>query len=426
MDGIGEQSRKPWKEVSLVSAVGLLFLLMNFPKLLTSLVASAVQDPGWQSALLWPVVTTQESLSTLQGRDPHAVLSTLMSWNFLLLYGFLFSVLFSSMKRRDLGLLGFSAGGATLGYFALHLISWIALILIYALILVKWISSALVWILSFVFSWWFLWLPVVLLFVLWARLGWLRENWPKVLAACATILAIGLIAWKFFPAFWAWLVELLEPVLALIRAIRDFLAPIFHFLGQIFQWVAFTFLGIVLVIFVLNTLGRLVVDQIRAVWTAGRGRKELGLAGFALGSAFALIILTSVGAPQVSAGVDSGWNESLRTIDGVLQGTVASKVFGGLQPTRVFLGVMPGSVEGFVMEHFDNANPPLLDSLLLLVLLSIATLSVLYWAFSAMEERSSPPLQAYFLPREYLAIFGGLLVSVLVLFGQALSEGGDA
>ncbi|HEX3530145.1 MAG TPA: hypothetical protein VH988_24050 [Thermoanaerobaculia bacterium] len=410
------------KELALVASVGLILILMNMPTFLTRAVVASAPEGAVQAAALWPIQATQESLSFLQQPTPELVFVRLMTWNFLLLLAFLFAVVVSAVRHRDAGLLGFCAGGLVLGFSALHLISWLALLLIklvgLILLLLNWVFLAVQW----CFSQWFILLPAIALVLIWLARDWISENLASLkghlgdIASIALVIALGagfvaLLRW-LGPLVSHWLWGLLGP----------YLGPFFHVVGVIIKFTSALLLFLLAATFVLSLVGRLLVDQVRAAWNAGKGRKEMALAGFALGSALALVVLASVGAPRLSSGVNSGWINCLGTLDRTLGANVASSTIGWIQPTTVFVATMPASVERFVLQHFDNANPPLVDSLILLIVLAMATISVTLALFLSREE-STKGYSDYFLPREYLEVFGGLLFAVVLLFVAAASEG---
>ena len=83
--------------------------------------------------------------------------------------------------------------------------------------------------------------------------------------------------------------------------------PLLLVLWWVLKWVVLLSIVAVGVFGILVTLGRLVIDQFRAAWVSSVGEKHLVFGTFAIGSAFALVILTSVAAPLVANGVNGGW-----------------------------------------------------------------------------------------------------------------------
>jgi len=152
----------------------------------------------------------------------------------------------------------------------------------------------------------------------------------------------------------------------------------------------------------------------------------MALAGFALGSALALIVLMSASNASGAHSVDGGWQACLSTLDRSLGGRAFSVSLGWVAPAGLFWAVTPGAVQAFAVSYFDNVNPPLVDSLILLVILGVASLSALRGLFSVVALRGPGGLSGYFLPREYLAVFGGLLVAVAFVLIQGSTEGGDS
>jgi len=226
----------------------------------------------------------------------------------------------------------------------------------------------------------------------------------------------------FLPSFWEWLLRILEPVIRFLQLAWVFIMRAFHFLLGVGVWL-FAIATVLLACFlILNIVGRLVVDQLRAAWNCGRTRKELGLSSFAMGSALGLIVLTSVGVSQVADGVDRGWAASLQVLD-ALVGGVASSALGWIHPASWFEAGMSEGVRVFIKEYCHSASPPLVDSLFLLAVLGIANLSVLVrTVFGKLS--LSRPTSGYFLPQEYFSLIGSLMFGVLLWFGQASTEAG--
>jgi len=162
---------------------------------------------------------------------------------------------------------------------------------------------------------------------------------------------------------------------------------------------------------VLSTLGHLVVDQIRAAWHAGSGRKGILLCAFGIGTAIALIFLTSVANPTLATSINTGWTASWQVLDSVVGTKMATAGLAQAHLTDGFAGLMISSVHEFAFQNLTATNAPLYDTFLLLTVLCISYIGIMRGLFSTVldsEEFSS----IVFVPYEYFAIFGGLIVQV--------------
>jgi hypothetical protein len=187
----------------------------------------------------------------------------------------------------------------------------------------------------------------------------------------------------------------------------------------VFSWVTFILLVALAIFGVVTTLGRLLVDQIRAAWSAGKGEQHLALGTFAIGSALALVVLTSVAAPPVSEGVDTGWQQSLQTVDGITSTRIASGILGGPEPTSIFVATMPQPVEKFAFTYLTAVPPPIVEAIVLL-LITLLTIVSLLRHLALTVERQPAKFTNYFIPREYLKIAFSLIAPVLILFARGM------
>jgi hypothetical protein len=429
-------AKRRWKEFVVVAAVGLVFLCMNFPKLLGKLLYRFVPQANVQRILAAPIQATQASLSHLRRPSPEVMLTRLMSWNFLLLLVFLALVTVLALRHKDIQLPEFCLAGLALGYFGGELVAWIVVVVIklfsWAAVLVHWIGIALGWLFEVALHWWWIFVPLAVIGLVLANRDALRAmlarcrelsvDWPRVvrwsLGALAGLGAIWLIVGVLGPWLWAFL----GPIIAFLGHL---FGVVFHFVGKLIGWLVSALLVVLAVGLVLNLAGRLLVDQVRSAWCAGRGCKEMALAGFALGSGLALIVLMSAGTSSGAHGVDQGWQASLSALDHAVGGRVFSWSLGAVAPAGFFWAVMPGAVQDLAVSYFDNANPPLVDSLILLVILGVASVSALRGLFSSIAYRVPHRVGGYFLPSEYVAVFGGLILALAFVVAQGSTESSD-
>lgn len=412
---------RPWKSFFFSSFIGLIFFIVNFPEFLFRIVTSRVENPELQAALLFPVISVQNTLMSLVGETPENVFQRIMAYNFVVLWIFLTLVVIFAIRHLDFALVGFGFGGIILGYSALHLISWIAIIIVNVItfigMIASWIGSFIALILHFIVieGWWLL-----LLLILAGIIYFFRDQLLKVLGAILGTAIVGYLLYLLAPIIWQWFLQLIDPIMQFIRAVWEkyigpILAAVFALLLIVFLAIA-SLLGIFLI---LTTLGNLIIDQLKAAWYCGSGRKGLALGGFAIGSAIALVILTSVAAPAVANGVNEGWIQSFGIIDSFAGTSIAS--VAGYEPTKLFVMTMPSFVEGFVFKYLTTVQPPIVDSVLFLVITSLATLSLAAKIFPSMPKVSTM-VPVYFLPKDYFAILGGWLVAVVLVFLRAISE----
>jgi hypothetical protein len=413
---------RPWKGLFLSSFIGLIFLIVNFPKFLSSVITTKIENPELQTALLFPIASVRDILSSLVGASPEHIFRVLMTYNFVMLWVFLTLVVVFAIRHLDFALVAFGFGGIVLGYSALHLISWIAIIIVTVIVLVAkvtfWIGFLITLILQFIIvkGWWLL-----LLLALAGLIYYFRKQLLKVIGAILGTTVVAYLLHRFVPIVWHWFLGLINPIIQFTRMIWEkYIGPI---LAVIFTLLIIVFLllsSLIATFLVLATLGSFVIDQLKAAWYSGSGRKGLALAGFAIGSGIALVILTSVAAPAVANGVNDGWIRSFKIIDGLAGTSIAN--IAGYEPTNLFVMTMPISVEEFVFKYLRNVQPPIVDGALFLGIISLATLSLMARMPLSMAKVSTK-VPVSFLPKEYLAIVGGLLIAVVLIFLQAFSEG---
>src|SRR5262249_6120020 len=144
------------------SAVGLLVMFTNFPKFTSRVVHQLVEDSTWQTALLFPLNSVQSILIFFIGSAPQTLFKNLMAIDFLAFWIFLAALALFALRHRDIRLLGFGIGGLVLGYTALHLISWMAVIAVtvisVVIAIVAWIHAVLSAVVTFIIiqGWWLL------------------------------------------------------------------------------------------------------------------------------------------------------------------------------------------------------------------------------------------------------------------------------
>ena len=416
-------SKRPelWKGLFFSSLVGFLFIVINFPKFATNIIETNVTNQELKSVLLYLILSVQNYLALLIGPSPAETFQNVMTINFILLWTFLVLLVFFSIRHLDGWFVAFGSGGIILGYLALHLISWLAVIVIAIIAAVTqavtWISGLLTDIVVFIVlkGWW-----LILLLSLIGVVYLLKDKMVKILIGFSLFALVFFLLYKFLPIVWLWFANLVAPITKTIKAVWiEYILPILTVvLYVIFLLIKYAtlLLGIILIF---TTLGNFIIDQLKSAWYSGRGRKGVLIGGFSIGSAVSIVILTSVAAPVVADGVNVAWQRSFEVIDSYLGTEVAMTT--GVQLTDLFIQSVPDAVRSFIFQYLTNIQPPIVDSVLLLAIVATAATALLVRIFPS-KSKATTKIPVSFLPKEYLAIFAGLLVSLVLVFMQAVSE----
>lgn len=410
------KSRLIWRDLLITSCVGMLFLLINFPKSITKIILTTITDPGWKMLILYPVTGIQSALTSLIGYYPANVFYNVMSVNFILLFFFIFILIIFSIRHMDFLLFGLCVIGFIFGYYTLNLLSWIAILLItvmsYFGIFLQFIGYIINLIINYIFfkGWW------VLLILAIAYMIYIFKN--KLLSIIVASLVIAIVGFYVVHLF-RWILKIIEPVINFIKMILiSYIQPAIIFFVRMLIILLFMVGGLL----ILNAFGRLVVDQLRCAWNSSRGRKQLALCGFAIGIALALIVMTSVASPRLAKGINMGWKHSLDILDTLTHTSVLTGALSGIQPSNLLLNAMPNPVKIFIFQNLTNAPTPIFDSFIFLTIITIANISMITKLIKPIS-KDPATLGLFFLPKEVGAILGGLLMSVAVIFLQAGGEG---
>ena len=423
--------------------VGLAFLLVNFPRFLTETIGANVPPGPFSDALIALVASSQRFMSSLMSRDPAGSLTAIMTRCFQLLWLLGAAVLLLGTVRFDIGRPIAALAGTALGYAALHLASWPAVAAVSViggtLFVVRWalgivaaITAFIMSVAAAVFAFIFafvsahIWATGVLCVLLLAYA--FRRYWAQILATALGLTAVAYTMYIVLPPLWRWIVNLLTPLLeAVTEAVRwlwSSLGPIVQLIVYLLTLLVIAGAAALILTFALASMGSLVIEQLRAGWHAGRGRKSLMLAGFAVGSAISLVLLQAAANPGLSHSINVALASSFE---------ISARAFEGLQPvvyaeavddtlTDLFLQSLPSTVQVFTLKYLTHAPAPVLDALVLALALLLANVSVIFGilSFGAVD---SDEATVHFYPKEYFELVGGLLVSVLLVFLQAESEG---
>lgn len=413
---------KAWRLLG-YAILGIVILLINAPRFLSGLIRINVHNEPLRAALQGAIDKAQAIASFAVGPSPAAFLERAMSASFVLLWVFTLALVCLAVRRRHPRMFVYGLCGIVTGYFGLHLIAWAAVIVagaIYvALFVGHWIGIAVAAIVGFLLtkSGWFV-LAAALFGAAYLFRGALVRFWLQLLrnkliaALAAMMLAAALYLAPLFYHFvlkplWMYLEHLFNPVVQVILFVLKWFLIIV--IGAL---LVLTAIAISLVLLAL--IGSLLVSQIQAGWHAGRNARHVLVAGFAVGSAFALVLLESVATPALAEALNHAWLASLSVLHS-----------GGLQSqtlTDMFQVFLPKEVRSFVFLHLTNADAPAFDSMVLFAILGLSVCSALSGLFR--PEPSHEDVTVAFVAREYALMSVGLFVALIVVFVNAF--GGDS
>lgn len=413
---------RPIRNFVLSALLGVFFLIVNFPHFLLRTIAVNVSNGTLRSVLDAPVYAVQSALSGLIGEAPTVFFQRVMTCSFFLLWVFLGLLALYSARRRSVRFLAYGVGGLVTGYLAVHLLSWAAVAIVVvvggAFFVVGWVISAIYAIVAFVAHYtWPLFVLAAFIAAAWiayrhraALLEWLRRLasylGKRILYIAGLIVGAAMLA-VLVPAFYRYVIV---PIMDFLSSI---LSPIWHVILFLFKWAIIIIISILIVLaavavclVALAFLGSLLVSQLQAGWRAARSTGEVMVAGFAIGSALALIILTCVATPSLDIAINQAW------IGGLLG-------LGGSGPTHIvtggFLVMLPDTVKSFVFTYLTNFHAPAFDGFIFLAVVGLSTLSVLTRLFSPAPIADEHPPFPY-IAREYGKIVVGVFIGLLVLF----------
>lgn len=414
-----------FRRVGSYALLGLILLAVNVPQYLYRLIDARTFDPGWRSALKAPIQAVQTLLSAVIGSQPAGFFERAMSCGFVLLLVFLLLALILSVRRRDIRMLGYGLGGIVTGYFALHVIAWVAVAVVATVgavfFLFGWVGSVIAAIVSFVIR--YLW-PLLVIGAAYAcfrnqallrrAVEWLRAKLELYWKQLIGVGVAALVLWLVLPAFYRWI------VLPVWNFLAWLLSPVVQAIMFVLKWLLVVVLvGILMVLGVLALalVGSLFVTQIQATWHAARSVRLMLVAGFAIGSMVALIALVCVATPELAGSLNQAWSNALGVV-GIGDGSTRIV-------TDMFVAVMPGSVESFVTTHLTSQQAPAFDSLVFMAMMVLGSISV---ASRILAPRSAPDeaVPLTFVAREYAIMAGGLFVGVILILVAAATNSDSA
>jgi hypothetical protein len=426
--------------------VGITFFVINFPKLITNQLAPGIGSAFVRDFVVSFTLIVHEALTKFTGSEAHAF-ETLMTYSFLGLQLYVALVVIMCVTRANLRPLFFAVLGFIIGVYAVHLIAYLVLAFLWtvqmgiAIFVV--ISNAIIWFINLLFrdAWVFLVAAGIVVFLYLNRANLLQAIVGLLIVAAVGValyylvppifafivqilLAIADFLQRLFAPILAFLMLLLSPLIALVQWIVEWIiAPVLAFLITAALFIGTFVLAILVILTGFASMGNVVTDQVRSAFRVRRiGTKNHMLNGFALGSALALVLLTSAAAVGIATGVNVGWRQSFALIDGATGLNLQNSAVAAFNPVSIFVSTMPEAVYRFVFKYLTNVQPPLVDAAVLVTLLVLScvnvTLSIVGLSGAAEVER---PIT--FLPLEVLAIVFWLVFSIASVFVQALTEG---
>ena len=433
VDAIADQEENtahPVRKFVFCAVLGIILLFVNFPKFLTRTIEVNVAPGALRDILEGAVSGVQTLVGALIGARPVAFFERAMTCGFFLLWVFLALLAAFSLRRGSVRMLGYGSGGIVAGYFVVHLLAWGAVALVVAvggaLFVVRWVAWGIGAIVVFVAH--YLW-PLFLLAAAVMGVFIAYRNWDAFLDL---LRRFGQFVRAYFfrivgAAIGAWLLYLFVPALyrLVILPVWNFLvwlfSPVGSFILFLFKWII-TIVGVIILVAValalgigsLALIGSLLVSQLQAGWHAARSLRDVLVAGFAIGSALALITLACLATPFLDQSLNHAWLAGLLG----MAGTGTTHIM-----SNTFLFLLPESVKTFVFTYLTNLQAPAIDSFTFLAVMTLASLSVLFRLFSASPlEDQHPPVSL--LAMEYGKIVGGAFVILLLMFFAA--ETGDS
>jgi hypothetical protein len=236
-----------------------------------------------------------------------------------------------------------------------------------------------------------------------------------VLAKLARALGLTLVKYALAAAAAVAVVWLALPLLRWCYV--SLLLPLLHFLAPIASWIVAA-LSVVLmvilavvavlgaagaVVFVLGMLGRLAIDQFRTAWEAGKGERPMALAGFSVGSAFALLFTVTAGLPEVAGSFDAAWHEH-------------AWMLNSWSPAASHFQALPDVIASAAATIFQHASAPVFDAVVIALLLPVAAVGTMWWGKALDDE-----FEWRYLSKDAAMVGGALGFGLLFLVIAALS-----
>lgn len=402
--------------------IGLIVLFINSPKLVALLVEENIKNEVLRDCILIPLNSIQEALLYIIGSEPISFFERAITCSFLLVFIWLIMSLFVSIRHKQPQWFLLAGMGLSLGFFVLHLLAWLAALFVaffgISLVAFGWIKKAFGFILNFTFDYRVIFLSIIVILTVYlirksipALWRWfttfLKKYWLKV---TASIAAIG-IAFLVIPILWTKIIlplwnSILSPALSWLMWL---FATILGFVIFILLFIVF----IAAIPFVLALLGALLLSQLHAGWQAGRDTKYTLIAGFAIGSLLTLILLISNSNPDLLSSINSAWAKIFFNWE-VLRSQVI--------PIDALNFYLPEPVESFSDRFLVGTQAPVVDTAILMLILTMAIVSLTERLFSS-EKCAPSSIKVEFVLVEYLKIILGMFLALVLIFIVGFAEG---
>jgi hypothetical protein len=359
-----------WRFLGAELVVGLVFFIFNFRGFVEY--ATNHWAPEWLAnpTLLLLRFTEKALAFTGSGTAWSPLLS---EWLVVGLWWYLAILVITSFVYMKPGRLANGLSGLCVGFGSIVFLSWTGVVLVKIASIIGAIFAFIFSIIGAVFR-----LISALVIVVFPYLAGLALVIGVVYALVQLARTLGLTLMKYALVAAA-AVAVMWLALPLLRwCYASLLLPILHFLSPIVAWL-FAALGVILMcvlviiavlgvagvlVFVLGMLGRLAIDQFRTAWEGGRGERPITLAGFSVGSAFALLLTVTAGLPDVAAGIDAAWHEH-------------AWMLNTWSPAASHFQALPDAVAGAFAAMFQYASAPVFDGVVLVALLTTAAVGAM-------------------------------------------------
>ncbi len=411
-----------WTRIFFSLIVGCIFFSLLFPNIAILLIENYVTNQAVQVVLIKTIHQLEYGFDVSTGFLPFKSYTELMGYIFLLIWIFLTLILLSGLRRLDYRIPIYGIIGLLFGYFFLHFLTWPIIIFLkiigFFFVISGYISAFFSEIFSFFAAenrWWYLIIVGILILIY-----FFRKNSLWILMGLS---GLGLLIWLgsiIFPIVGNWIKNLFEPIRAFFSNIWDnylssFFSIVITIIGKIFYAIFIVFVGFIIT----NIMGRLVIDQIRGSFIAGWGVKGILASGFSIGSTLAIVTVTSIAILPISQQIDSGWNESFVMIEEYSNTNISIKPIN--EPSALFLNTLPESFKQFAYKYFTKTRPPIIESLLLLLILLISNASLIFYLIMPLP-RDMSNLSIGFFPRELGSLFRGVVIMIFSIFVPDSSE----
>lgn len=410
--------------------IGFLVLAVNFPKYLTAVIEASLDPSAVRSALLGLIGAVQAILRLMVGPDPGRFFERAMFLAFVLLWAMLVFAAAFCLRKRDVRPFAYLVAGSVAGYFTLHFLAWVAVIVVTivggAFFLLGWFGAVVAAIVGF------LWANLLAVAAIVATTAFfffsirrdaievLRRLWGVLkgrLLPIGILIAGAVAAVLGLPLLYRYVVQ---PILAFLGSL---LAPVVAAIWFVVKWLLIIIVGAALLCLVaavgalmLALLGGLLLAQLQAGWLAAQNVRRALIAGFAIGSSLALVVLVSVSTPGLRESLGDAWGSSL-----FWMGSTGSSDW----LSQSFIAILPSSVETFAFTYLTDLNAPAFDCLVLLAVLAFAATGYAARTVSAAPV-DEQPISVNVVAVEYAKMILGLFVGLIVIFATAATGDSSA